>query len=123
MKKPTNRPAEGADLFDRDAALRQAGDDDEILRELAEVFLEQAPELVDRIRTSASAGEPSELRRAAHTMKGSATVFAAAPVAEAALRVETLAREERMEEADAAVEALEPLVERLVGELRSYLEV
>jgi two-component system, sensor histidine kinase and response regulator len=122
MDERTGDPAGGSSLFDRKAALRQAGGDEGILRELAETFLEQATDLMERIRAATREGEARELRRGAHTLKGSATVFGASKVAEAAFRVETAAREERLEEAGAAVGELDPLVQRLSAELQGYLE-
>jgi two-component system, sensor histidine kinase and response regulator len=121
MNEPTREPGDGPSLFDREAALRRVEGDEEILRELVETFLDQVPELMDGIRASARAGEAPELRRGAHTLKGSAAVFAASSVTEAALRLETLAREERMDEVDDAIGELEPRVEGLVAELRRYL--
>jgi two-component system, sensor histidine kinase and response regulator len=123
MNQRMQEPRDDPSLFDREATLRQVGGDEGILRELVETFLEQAPELMEGIRDSAREGEARELRRGAHTLKGSAAVFAATPVVDGALRVETLAREDRMDEVDPAIEELEPLVERLVAELRRSLGV
>jgi two-component system, sensor histidine kinase and response regulator len=122
MSESTSLPDPGFSAFDLSRALRQVEGDEEILRELAETFLEQEPRLMETMRDSARTGEARELRRAAHTLKGSAAVFAATPVMEASQQVETLAREERLGDAASALAALDPLVESLVADLRRFVE-
>ncbi len=122
MNARSRESGQSRSLFDREGALRQVDGDEGILRELAEAFLEQAPQLMGRIRAAVRENDARELRRGAHTLKGSAAVFAATPVVEAALAVESLAREERLDEVGDAIERVAVLVERLVTELRGYLE-
>jgi two-component system, sensor histidine kinase and response regulator len=117
-----NEPAgRRASSFDLEEALHQVDGDREILKELAEVFLDQAPKLLERIREAAREGEARDLRQAAHTLKGSAAIFSGTSVADAAQRLETLGREERLDEADSAVAELEPLLSRLMTELEAHL--
>jgi HPt (histidine-containing phosphotransfer) domain-containing protein len=115
---PSPAAAPGAP-FDRAEALERTGGSVEILEELAGVFTEQAPLLLAQIRQAITEGNAPELRRAAHTLKGSAAVFAAGPVVEAALRLETRGREERLEGAEADAAGLEAELERLVSALRT----
>ncbi len=122
MKESTGAPDPDFKAFDPEAALRQVGGDEEILRELAQTFLEQEPRLMETMRDSARDGEAPQLRRAAHTLKGSAGVFAASAVVEASQQLESLARHERLSDAVPSIEALEPLVESLVRDLRRFLE-
>lgn len=101
-------------------ALAKLGDE-ELLREMAEIFLSQAPGLVADIETARRNGNAEEFRRAAHTLKGSASVVSAAPVAEAALRLENLGREGRLEEAVPLQSDLEAELEHCKSALEEIL--
>lgn len=88
------------------------GGKEETLRELAGLMLEECPRLLEQMRRSLADGDVEELRRAAHTLKGSARLFAAHPTADAALEVEDIGREERL--ADDAVARVQTEVDRLL---------
>ena len=64
-------------------ALEGVGGKEETLRELAGLMLEECPRLLEQMRRSLADGDVEELRRAAHTLKGSARLFAAHPTADA----------------------------------------
>ena len=70
--------------FEWDAALESVGGDEAMLRELAELFFVECPKLMQQIREHIAGAAGPELRRAAHTLKGSAHVFGAEGAAEAA---------------------------------------
>lgn len=93
-------------------ALEGVGGKEETLRELAGLMLEGCPRLLEQMRQSLADGDVEELRRAAHTLKGSARLFAAHPTADAALEVEDIGREERL--ADDAVARVQTEVDRLL---------
>jgi HPt (histidine-containing phosphotransfer) domain-containing protein len=61
------------------------------------------------------------LRRAAHTLKGSAHVFGAAAAAEAAHRLEEIGREEAFADAGEALALLDDEVARLLPALRERI--
>jgi signal transduction histidine kinase/CheY-like chemotaxis protein len=109
---PTREPA-----YDRVEALARSGGSEEGLRELAAVFEQHVPHLLEELRHAIASSDADELRRAAHTLKGSAAVFAAPRAVEAALAVERLGRENRLDGAEAAVHRLEVEVRRLLAEL------
>jgi len=105
--------ADGSTPWNEREALAHSGSSPEVLRELVDIFLSHAPVLLGEVRTALADGDADTLRRAAHTLKGSAAVFAAEPAVQAALAVETLGREGRMEAAEPAVSTLEREVQRL----------
>ena len=108
-----------ADLpFEWDAALENVGGDEAMLRELAEMFFAECPKLMQQIREHIASEDGPELRRAAHTLKGSAHVFGAEEVAEAAHRLEEIGREEMFADAEEALALLEDEVARLLPALR-----
>ena len=108
-----------ADLpFEWDAALENVGGDEAMLRDLAEMFFAECPKLMQQIREHIAGADGPELRRAAHTLKGSAHVFGAEEAAEAAHRLEEIGREEAFADAEEALALLEDEVARLLPALR-----
>ncbi len=108
-----------ADLpFAWDVALERVGGDEDLLRELAEMFFAECPKLMQQIREHIDAADGPELRRAAHTLKGSAGVFGAEEVAEAAHRLEEIGREAAFADAEEALALLEDEVTRLLPALQ-----
>jgi CheY-like chemotaxis protein/HPt (histidine-containing phosphotransfer) domain-containing protein len=109
------RPADSA--FDRREALRRAGGEEEVLRDLIELFCEEYPKLMDTMREAISEGKATELERAAHTLKGALLQFAARPAADAALHLERLACDGDLSEALNGWKTLEAEISRLLPEL------
>ena len=99
--------------------MAQLDGNEALLQEMAPLFLEECPKLMSSIRTAMAQGEMAELRRAAHTLKGSADVFAAQPVVDAALRLETMGRDGDLTYGEDAWSDLEDVVARLLPTLRA----
>ena len=87
-------------------ALERLGGDEELLREVASLFLDEYPMLLREIRTAASARDAEALQRAAHSMKGSVSNFGAEGVYQAAFALEKKGRA-------GDLESLEPCIDRL----------
>ena len=104
--------------FEWDAALERVGGDEAMLRDLAEMFFAECPKLMQQIREHIAGADGPELRRAAHTLKGSAHVFGAEAAVEAAHRLEEIGREEAFADAEDALALLEDEVARLLPALR-----
>ena len=66
------------------------------------------------IRRAVDMSDASLLRRAAHTLKGSAAIFGAQPVLDAALRLEMMGRENNFALVAQGLELLESRTARLV---------
>ena len=104
--------------FEWDAALENVGGDEAMLRDLVEMFFAECPKLMQQIREHIASADGPELRRAAHTLKGSAHVFGAVEAAAAAHRLEEIGREEAFADAEEALALLEDEVARLLPALR-----
>ncbi|UYG07117.1 response regulator [Halomonas sp. M4R1S46] len=89
-----------------------------LLAEMVEIFLEECPQLLQAMETALGEGDARTLRRHAHTLKGSARVVGGQAAGEAALSLETLARDGELERAGPALEALR----QAVAELTPLLE-
>jgi two-component system, sensor histidine kinase and response regulator len=65
-------PQAEEEVYGLGKALQAAEEDHELLQKMAECFEHQAPVLLEQIRLALQEGNPDAVRRAAHTLKGSA---------------------------------------------------
>ncbi|MFH1679205.1 MAG: response regulator [Candidatus Eisenbacteria bacterium] len=112
-------PEEAPESFSLSAALDFLDGDMELLRQMAEIFLAEAPQLLSRIEAALAERDRKSLERAAHAIKGTVGSFAAKGAYEAAKVVEEAAREGRDEEARAAAAGLREEMARLIPALES----
>lgn len=68
------------------------GDNDEFLREIAVIFLEDTPQRITELDQSLSAGDVGKFTRAAHSIKGSSSNLGAMALRAAAEKLEHQAR-------------------------------
>jgi two-component system sensor histidine kinase/response regulator len=104
---------ETALILNWDEARNKSEVSDQMLVELAGLFLEETPKRLAEIRQALQQGDAVKLRRAAHMLKGSAKLFEAELAARAAQRLEMLAVNDNMEQAKAASASLERELARL----------
>jgi HPt (histidine-containing phosphotransfer) domain-containing protein len=116
---PQSSPLFPSGDLDWQVALEHAENRPEFLRELAVVFLRECPQLLSEIREATALGDAARLRRAAHTLKGSAAVFGGKRTTEAAHELESLAKAGNL---DAAREASRT-VDQEAGRLATALAV
>ncbi len=116
-------PASGGltEVIDVDEALRHAGGDEELLRELVELFLEDCPAMMADVKQAIDSGDAQALQRCAHGLKGAVRHLAAQAAVDAAYALETAGREGKLDEAPALYEALEREIERLQRAASEYL--
>ncbi len=107
--------------FDQAAALESIGGDRGLYDEIARLFLDDAPRMRAQIRETIHRRDAQALRRAAHSLKGAATHFAAQGVIDAAERLEHLGKSEDFVDADVALAALERAFDRVLPALKESL--
>ncbi len=83
--------------FDRHVALLRVGGDEELLKEIADIFLEDYPKVLAEIQAALACGDARRLEQSAHTLKGSAGNFGAKAVVETASRLEQMGRAGRVD--------------------------
>jgi HPt (histidine-containing phosphotransfer) domain-containing protein len=83
--------------LDRHVALLRVGGDEELLKEIATIFLEDYPKILVEIRAAIVGGDAKRLEESAHAMKGSVGNFGARVVVESASRLEQMGRERRVD--------------------------
>ncbi len=106
-------------------ALDRLGGDEQLLCEVAQLFLEECPELVAQVRTAVVSGDADALQQAAHTLKGSVSNFGAAAASEAALALELMGRNGELNQAQTGLAALERAlahIEPALAELAAQAE-
>ena len=89
----------------------------ELLHEASELFRHSCPKLLSQLRESIHRGDGFAIARTAHTIKGSAANFGSAACMEAALKLEKMGEEQDLRNAEAAFQALESEIERLIPAL------
>jgi len=104
-----------ASSFDRSFALEQAGGDECLLRELIELFVNNAPGQLQRVRDGLDQGDCQATARSAHTLKGSVSHFLD-PVALAPLReLERLSKAGRLAGAGEQFATVKVLIDGLIN--------
>lgn len=88
-------------------ALERLGGDEELLREVARLFLDEYPVLLAEIRESVSLRDADGLQRAAHSLKGSVSNFGADAAYNAAFVLEMMGRTRDLAEADRGLAELD----------------
>ncbi len=109
-------------VIDRDEVVASVGGDPELLREIASVFLEESPRLLAQVRDALDRRDSRALERAAHSLKGCVGNFHAQAAYHSALRLELLAREGDLGEAETAYAALVNEMQRLMPALTALME-
>ncbi|HUE96665.1 MAG TPA: Hpt domain-containing protein, partial [Longimicrobiaceae bacterium] len=108
--------------LDWQVALERIGGSQETLRELVEIFLEECPRMMSEVRSAIDAGSSEDLRRAAHTLRGSAALFVAGPTEEAARALERMGETGALDDAEHAWQRLEAEAERLGAALEGGVD-
>jgi HPt (histidine-containing phosphotransfer) domain-containing protein len=112
-------PTQYEENLDRASILERLEGSQELLTELVQLFLGEAPQLIEAMRKALQQGDMQELARSAHSMKGAASNFSAHGTVAAASQLENYAKKGDAESAKAALATLEAIVERLLPELAS----
>ncbi|MCG6989967.1 MAG: Hpt domain-containing protein [Gemmatimonadetes bacterium] len=109
-------------VFVRDAAMTHVGDDPEVLRSIAEMFLEEGPKRLAKIGAAVQAGDAGGLESSAHSLKGSAAILGLERVRALSLALEELGESGSVAGAEARMEALSGALEDGMAALRRELK-
>jgi len=103
------------------AGLRELGDQ-ELLAELAGLFLEDVPPQLEALRKAIEGGDASSAQRVAHTLKGSCGNMGAVKMATMCVELEDAGRSGELERAPMLVERLQAEFERVRQALEAEIE-
>ncbi len=101
-----NKATGAAPKLDMESLQARFDNDLELLEEMCALFLSEAPRMVAAVRQAVVNGDANELRRAAHTVKGSAGIFGAERAVALAEELETLAGSGNLHDAERLVSTL-----------------
>jgi HPt (histidine-containing phosphotransfer) domain-containing protein len=101
-----------------DGLLAGFGGNSRLVREVVDVFLQDAPAMVSRLRAAASACDPTQIAAAAHAIKGAAGLFSQGQAYESSRRLEQYAKAGDRSAIDAACADVEADISQLMTELR-----
>jgi PAS domain S-box-containing protein len=121
--EPPSAPAASAPAtaggFDLETALAYVDGDRDLLDELLGIFAEDTPTRMEKIRGAIAAGDPAELMREAHTLKGPLKALGATTAAQLAQDLETLGRAGEIKGAPEMGAALAREVEQILVSVQS----
>lgn len=89
----------------------------DFINELIDAFLEDAPTMIQSMRSALEIKDTDTFRRNAHSLKSNANTFGATELGELAKELERMARENNLDVGD-RLEILEKSFEKVVDELR-----
>jgi HPt (histidine-containing phosphotransfer) domain-containing protein len=98
------------------------GDNDEFLREIVGIFLEDTPQRITELDQSLRAGDLSKFTRAAHSIKGSSANLGAMALRFVAEKLEHESRKTGLAEATPLVEAIKVEFARAQAELDKLVQ-
>jgi len=116
-----SRPAAEAAVLDHDRLNLNMEGDPDVLQDIVSTFLRDQPAQEREITNALAQGDAATLARAAHTFKGLLLTLAAKPAADAALRLEMLARGGNLADAQPAWRELQVQLARLQPVLRGLV--
>jgi len=98
------------------------GLDKPTLLDLVDFYVEETRRRVPGMRPLLEAGNFTDLKREAHSLKGSSRTYGASGYGEIAYRLETACKDENREEADKWLRDVEAGMERALTTLNAYVQ-
>ncbi|MGH9552828.1 MAG: Hpt domain-containing protein, partial [Terriglobales bacterium] len=107
VRAPTRNGNDSAEvLWGRDEAVERLGGDEELFRELCEIFLQESPKLLQKLGQAIGESDAEAVMRAAHTLKGELGYLGAVEALQAARALENMGHEKNLSEAAAMFASL-----------------
>ena len=109
-------PNSEIDLTTFDELKQMSGED--FINELLDTFLDDAPKLIDELKSALAAKDADSFRRAAHSLKSNAATFGAQRLSDLAKQLEMLGKENKLAETGDRLDALEQAYQAAAAELK-----
>lgn len=103
--------------LDKAVALDRLGGDEELLKEVAALFLDEYPTLMAEIEAAIQSKNAHQLERAAHSLKGSVSNFGSDAAYQAAYEIEKMGRANELANSETAFTHLVRVMEAIRPEL------
>jgi len=101
------RTSSEAAPWNKTEALNRIGGDEELLQELCQIFLDESPKLLQKLRQAVTDGDSEGVMRAAHSLKGESSYLGASATSQAARQLEEMGRSKDLSRAGDTVAVLE----------------
>jgi CheY-like chemotaxis protein len=118
---PAGAAGPGPRSFDVENALARARGKLSLLKQLAQLLLQDLPNALGAIRAAIEAGDAHVLEREAHRLRGAAFTVSAEPLAEAAHQLEQTGRNQEFDRMPQAAAELEARAAELAIDLQAFL--
>jgi two-component system sensor histidine kinase/response regulator len=111
----------GKPVADLSGITAAANNDQALVEELIEVFIDSYPSQLDDISRAIDSKDPGQLQMAAHALKGVVSNFGASAAYDLALRLETMGREGTLDGAEEVFDALKKEMNRIEQYLKNNI--
>jgi HPt (histidine-containing phosphotransfer) domain-containing protein len=110
-----------AGVLDLKIALSHVDGDSDLLSELAAIFVQDYPRLIEEARDSILKNDCSGFERAAHTLKGRLAFFGITKLRDQLLSLERMGRDRDMTRAAEGLAEIENEMEHVLAEFKSLI--
>jgi HPt (histidine-containing phosphotransfer) domain-containing protein len=112
----------GDSILKLDSVLQRMENDRELVREIFEVFIEEAPVRAERFKAALAASDMDAVMRLAHALKGASGTLTAEPLRQACYDLEHAARAGEKEKVDALAPPVFDMLEKTVARMAELKE-
>ncbi|RKX18321.1 MAG: hypothetical protein DRP35_09465 [Candidatus Zixiibacteriota bacterium] len=109
--------------FDYTQFFETVGEDEDLVKELISIFLEQYPQMMENIETAIKNKKSDEIHQTAHKLKGSLSSMCAVPSLDQIIALETMAINQDLDNTEITYNKLKKCVNDLADELQDKMEV
>ena len=106
-------------VFDKEDALKMLEGDEEFLKELAGIFINDAPEQMSEIKEAVINRNNESLEKSAHKLKGAVANFGRNRTTDTAFKLERMAKEKKLDGAEEVYRSLVKDIENLMQALHA----
>ena len=110
------------EVFDKDEALKRLEGEEEFLKSLAEICIEEFPALLSKIKEAVDSHDSEALGKSAHELKGSVASFGKKAVFNTALELEMMGKENRLDDVEKTYGVLVKDIEHLENALSVFIK-
>lgn len=114
----SSRPENSSSSWNRAEALALIGGDNDLLQDLCNIFLEESPKLLSKLRQAVADRNFEAVQRAAHSLKGEASYLGAAAASQNARQLEQMAEQKTLDGAAEQLTILERQLDKLYCALK-----
>ena len=112
-------PAGKQPVVDFEQMLERLGGDEDLMHQVVEIFIDQAPKHIDRLRCALAQGDAEGVEKTAHNMKGELGYLGIPELSQQARELEELGRKPDLEQASRIFVAFEIGISKVVLAMRS----